>query len=176
MDIDVLQLVYRLWQGAAEFFSNSFFIAAIKFFLFVYIVVLLVDVVILLIIRGLSEDLKKTLFGADRPLLTRSTIIKRWEKILTRLEGDNPSQYKVAVLEADAFADEILSGIGYKGTTMTDRLASIHEGQLESKNIISEAHQIRNRIVHEADLAISLEDAKKCLDAYHAFFEEVELF
>lgn len=175
MNIDSVSLL-GIGQSLVQFFAHSFFIAALKFFLFVYVLVLLVDLVILLILRGVSTDIKKTLFGAERPLIRRSTIVARWEKILFRLTGGNPSQYKVAVLEADAFADEILSGIGYKGATMAEKIESIHDGQLETKSDLAEAHKIRNRIVYETDFAISLEDAQKLLDAYRKFFDEVELF
>lgn len=175
MDVDIISLL-GIGQSIAYFLEHSFFVAAVKFFFFVYVMVLLVDLVILLILRGVSSDIKRTLFGADRPLLSRSKIISRWEKILSRLESGNPSQYKVAVLEADAFADEILSGIGYKGTTMAEKVENIHEGQMETKSDLAEAHQIRNRIIHEADFAISLEDAQKCIDSYKKFFDEVELF
>ncbi len=176
MDIDIFSLMYGIGHGASRFFADSFLIAALKFFLFVYVVVVFIDIVILLILRGVSTDLKKALFGTERPLLSRSNVIKRWEKILARLEGGNPSQYKVAVLEADAFADEMLAGIGYRGATMGEKLDSIHDGQLETKRLLVEAHLIRNRVVHEADFVLSREEAGKCLDAYHAFFTEVELF
>lgn len=176
MDIDSVSLLYGIGQNVAQFFAHSFFISALKFFLFVYVLVLFIDIVILFMLRGVSSDFKKALFGAERPLLSHSTVISRWEKILSRLEEHNPSQYKVAVLEADAFADEILSGIGYRGATMAEKLESIHTGQLETKNELAEAHLIRNRIVHEADFAISREDAQKWLDVYRKFFDEVELF
>lgn len=176
MDIDIFSLLYGIGQNASRFFADSFLVAALKFFLFVYVVVVLVDIIILLVLRGVSADLKKALFGTERPLLSRSNVIKRWEKILARLEGGNPSQYKVAVLEADAFADEILAGIGYKGATMGEKLDSIRVSQMETKSALSEAHFVRNRVVHEADFVLSREEAGKCLDAYHAFFTEVELF
>lgn len=175
MNIDIFSLLYGIGHSVSQFFADSFFIAALKFFLFVYVVVLLIDIILLLILRGVSADLKKALFGTERPLLSRSTVISRWEKIITRLKDANPSQYKVAVLEADAFADEILAGIGYKGVTMGDKLGNIHDGQLETKHLLVEAHLIRNRVVHEADFDLSREEAEKCLDAYHKFFREVEL-
>jgi hypothetical protein len=176
MDIDIISIVFGGGGKAAEFFSSSFFVLALKFFLFVYVMVLLVDIVLLLVLRGLSSDFKKVLFGSDRPLMARSTVIKRWEKILARLEQDNPSQYKVALLEADALADEILSGIGFKGTTMAEKLENIKGGQLETKEGLIEAHAIRNRVVHETDFVLSREEAEKCLDTYKRFFDEVELF
>src|SRR3989344_5240105 len=150
MNIDIFSLLYGIGHSVSKFFADSFLIAALKFFLFVYVVVVLLDIVMLLMLRGLSVDLKNTLFGTSRPLVSRSGVIKRWEKILARLASENPSQHKVAVLEADVFADEILGRIGYKGTTMGEKLEAIHPGQLETRSLLVDAHQLRNRVVHEA--------------------------
>lgn len=176
MEIDIFSILYAASQNLVQFFSNSFLIVAIKFFLFVYVVVLLVDIILLLVLRGVSSDLKKALFGTHRPLLLRSTAISRFEKILDRLKSNNPSQYKVAILEADAFADEILVGSGHKGASMTEKLESIQDGQLETKNLLVEAHRVRNRIVHEVGFSLTREEAEKWVAAYRAFFTEVELF
>lgn len=176
MDIDIFGVLSLIGQNLAQFFSGSFLVAAIKFFLFIYVVVLLIDIILLLVLRGVSTDIKKALFGTHRPLLLRSTAINRFEKSLARLKSGNSSQYKVALLEADAFADEILSDIGYKGATMTEKLESIQDGHLETKNLLVEAHQVRNRIIHEADFTLSREEAEKWVAIYHAFFNEVELF
>jgi hypothetical protein len=37
--------------------------------------------------RGVSGDLRATLHGTDRPLISRNQMIVRWEKIRERLEG-----------------------------------------------------------------------------------------
>ncbi|MDD2766579.1 MAG: hypothetical protein PHH40_02300 [Candidatus Moranbacteria bacterium] len=176
MEIDWLALALDFWKNLNIFLSASIVVKAIKFFLFVYVVVLFADVVMLLILRGVSGDIKKTLFGTTRPLISKSKSIIRWEKILARLGDANPSQYKVAVLEADAFAEEIVSGMGYTGETMADKLASVHPGQIENRERLIDAHQIRNRIIHEADFVMSREEAKSCLESYEAFFREMELF
>lgn len=176
MDVDIFFILSEAWASIRAFFETSFLVAAFKFFIFIYIVVLLVDIAILSYFHGFSDDLKKAVFGTDRPLTSRSKIIARWEKILARLESDNASHYKVAVLEADALADEMLSGIGYQGQTMGEKLESIADGQLETKHELIEAHSIRNRIIHEPDFALSHLDAEKCLAQYQKFFEEVEVF
>ncbi|MBI2439221.1 MAG: hypothetical protein HYV45_01310 [Candidatus Moranbacteria bacterium] len=176
MNVDIFFLLSEFGERAVSFFSNSFFITAIKFFLFVYVMILLADIVMLFLLRGFSSDLKQALFAANRPLLLRSTVITRWEKIRTRLHSDNPSQYKVALLEADAFADEVLAGIGYIGATMGEKIENIVDGQLETKAMLVEAHQIRNRIVREPDFSPSKEEVEKWLEQYKKFFDELELF
>jgi hypothetical protein len=116
-----------------DFFQNSFLFAALRAFLFVYVLVLFVDIVLLLSQRGLSGDLRATLRGTDRPLISRNKMIVRWEKIRERLESGNSSQYKVAILEAEALAEEILTGIGWKGGNMEERLVNITDAQLETR-------------------------------------------
>ncbi|MEO8128671.1 MAG: hypothetical protein ABI822_16335 [Bryobacteraceae bacterium] len=147
-----------------------------RLFLFIYVGVLFVDIVLLLILKGLSSDLKTALYGTERPLASKNTLIKRFEAILARLDTDNPSQYKVALLEADAFADEILDGIGYKGVTMTEKLLQVQGGQLQTKEILAAAHEARNQIVHDPKFILSREEAKQYLEGYRKFFDEVELF
>ncbi|MDO8566148.1 MAG: hypothetical protein Q7S04_03125 [Candidatus Moranbacteria bacterium] len=176
METDIFGAAYIIWQNLAQFFSGSFLVAAIKFFLFIYVTVLFIDIILLLVLRGVSADIKKTLFGTHRPLLLRSTAINRFEKSLARLKSGNPSQYKVALLEVDAFADEVLSDIGYKGATMTEKLESIQDGHLGAKDLLIEAHHVRNRIIHEADFALTYEEAEKWITTYRVFFNEVELF
>ncbi len=176
MEIDITLIMAQVFGGVTAFFSHSFFFAALKFFLFVYIAVLIVDIVLLLMLKGLSSDFKRALYGTERPLVSRGKMITRWEAILARLESHNPSQYKVAVLEADALAHEILTGIGYPGATMTEKLENVKGGQLESKELLISAHEVRNHIVHEADFVLSREEAEQWLNSFKAFFDEVELF
>jgi len=176
MEIDFIALAGDIWKNLNIFLATSIVVKAIKFFLFVYVVVLFADIVMLLILRGVSGNIKQSLFGTTRPLISRSKAIIRWEKILERLKGENPSQYKVALLEADAFAEEILTGMGHTGETMADKFEAIHPGQIESREKLMQAHQIRNRIIHEADFSLTREEAQSYLDFYEAFFREMELF
>jgi hypothetical protein len=159
-----------------DFFQNSFLFAALRAFLFVYVLVLFVDIVLLLSQRGLSGDLRATLRGTDRPLISRNKMIVRWEKIRERLESGNSSQYKVAILEAEALAEEILTGIGWKGGNMEERLVNITDAQLETRPGLLESHQIRNAIILDPRYEISREEAERALEQYRRFFDEVELF
>lgn len=176
MNVDITALLSQGFGAISHFWETSFFVTALKFFLFVYVAVLFIDIVLLFLLRGFSSDVKAALFGTNRPLMARSSAIKRWEKILARLEDNNPSQFKVALLEADAMANEVLDGMGFKGATMGEKMEGIHAGQLENRENLIEAHAVRNHIIHEADFALSREDASEKLDQYKKFFDEVELF
>jgi len=172
----VTQVALMVWSQVAAFFEHSILWLAVKFFLFIYVAVVFADIVLLLMLKGLSADLKSTLYGTDRPLMSKSKLRERWDGIRHRLSGSNPSQYKVAVLEADALADEILDGIGYAGATMADKLQSVQGGQLETKDLLAEAHAVRNQIIHDPRFILTRDAAALHLDSFEKFFDEVELF
>lgn len=177
MDVSLFGFLGEFIGNIKAFLDASFLFAFIKFFLFVYTAVLLVDIVLLFMLRDVYGDLRSTLMGTgNRPIVSRNKIIRRWEAIRRRLESGNPSQYKAAVLEADALADEMLQKMGYKGENMRERLDQIQPYQIESKPDLENAHVLRNRIIHDANYEITEAEAGDALSAYARFFEEIELF
>jgi hypothetical protein len=176
MEVDVTQAMLMLWSETIKFFDQSILWLAVKFFLFVYVAVLFADIVLLLALKGLSSDLKSALYGTERPFVSKSKLRERWDAIRYRLTRSNPSQYKVAILEADALADEILDGIGYAGATMADKLQSVQGGQLETRELLAAAHEVRNQIIHDPHFVLTRDEAMAHLDHFEKFFDEVELF
>lgn len=155
---------------------SSAFFGALTVFLGAYALVVLIDVVLLLFLRDISSDLKKTLYGGKRPMISSSKLMRRWEAVMARLSSGNPSQYKVAVLEADAIAEEMLGGIGYDGANMKERLDAVQPGQIVALEGLRTGHDIRNRIIRDPSFAISREETASILNGYKGFFDELELF
>lgn len=144
-------------------------------FLGVYALVVLADVILLFLLRDVRSDLKKTLYGSTRPMVSQSKFTKRWDAVMARIESRNPSQYKVAVLEADVIAEEMLGGIGYGGSNMKERLEAVQPGQVVSIDRLRSGHEIRNRIIRDPSFALSREEAESVLAGYKSFFDELEL-
>lgn len=166
--IAVASSVWAAFQGSALF-------TVLVWFLGIYGLILLVDVILLVFLRDIPGDLKKTLYGNKRPSVSHSKFSKRWQEISGRLGSGNPSQYKAAILEADAVADEMLQGIGYAGANMSERLAAVGEGHIESADDLREAHAVRNRIIQDSEFSLVHEEAERVIGKYKRFFDELEL-
>ncbi len=158
-----------------DFVRHSFVFGALKVFLFVYVGVLLIDTIMLLMLRGMGGDLKMTLHGTMRPLISRNKMIVRWEKILSRVDTRSLAQCQLAVLEAEALAEEILVDMGWKGPHLEAKLANVTDVQLESRPGLLAAHAVRNAIIQDPHFALSPEDTRVALEHYQRFFQEVEL-
>jgi len=158
---------------------NSNTLLVIKFLLGIYSAVLLVDIVMLLIQRGLAADMRDTLFGMDIPeeLVTKKKQLrKKWDAIKAKLKSDNESDWKVAIIEADNLIDDLLKRLGYKGENMGERLEKIVPGQIENLEGLKAAHDFRNQIIHEEGLKLTQEKAKEILDIYEEFLNSFEVF
>ncbi len=156
--------------------TQSAIFSLIKAFLVIYSLVMIANVVMLLLMRGVTGNLKVQLYGTTRPIIKKSEATKKWESVERRLDSDNASHYKVAILEADHFCDDLLKESGFDGENMSERLANIHPGQLQSYVGLSEAHSIRNRIVNEPTFTLDREQAKDYLEKYKGLLIELELF
>ncbi len=97
----------------------------------------------------------------------------RWLKIIDHINSKNPSDWRLAILEADIVLDEMLSKMGYQGETVSDKLKAIDQGEFTSINSAWEAHKIRNAIAHEgSDFLISEREAKRIVGLYETVFKE----
>lgn len=168
----IIGIAGLFWGGIQK--SALFFLGTL--FLKIYGIVVFLDVVMLLFMHDIRSNLQIQKFGTRRPLISPSKLLKRWEAIKARMESGNPSYYKAAILEADAFADEMLGEIGYEGGDVGERLGSMLPDQLLSAERLREAHKVRNRIIREPDFPLSKEEAEKFLAFYESLFKELELF
>lgn len=160
-----------------NFYHSSFF-SAVKFFLGIYSIVLLADIVLVLVAqvknKDLISDIRTTFMGTALPISAKNKLLKRWEEIQRRLELGNISQYKVAVLEADSIANEILGVAGYKGENLGEKLEAATHGQLSKPDELREAHDIRNRIIHERDFHVDRQLAESTVKIYENLLKELE--
>jgi hypothetical protein len=147
----------------------------IKIVLGIYLAVIFIDIILLLILRDVPANLRVGMKGMNLPTTSKNKMQKRWDKVMDRLKNGNPSQYKVAIIEADAIADEILDGIGYKGANMGEKLEQVGAAHLDDHlEALKGAHEIRNRIVHEIDFDVDERMATAVIGVYENFLKYLD--
>lgn len=176
MDFSLVDAEFALavFINIVKAFYHSWFMLGVKIFLGVYTVVLFIDIVLLMMMRGIGSNIRTGLRGSDIPLVSPSKMLKRWNKVKLRLHTESETQFKVAILEADAIADEILKGIGYEGINMGERLAQIKPAQLDGLEELVNAHKVRNHIVHDPNFTVGKETANEVIEVYENFLKYLE--
>lgn len=101
---------------------------------------------------------------------------KRVEDMLEHSNSDNPTDWKLAIIEADIILDELLKEAGYGGISLGERLRSISPTQLQSLDDAWQAHKVRNQIAHGgADFILTHRLAQDTIKQYRRVFYELGL-
>jgi len=164
-------------EWLAAFYHSGFFLL-IRILLGIYTAVLFVDIVLILIQRGVGANLREFTTGMDVPLeLTKRKKGTRtkWLEIRKRLESGNENEYKVAVIEADQFIGDIIGRMGYSGDNFGEILENIHEGQIENVEGMRMAHETRNKIIHDERFILTLEEAREALGQFEEFLKSYQV-
>jgi ABC-type glycerol-3-phosphate transport system permease component len=106
---------------------------------------------------------------------TPTTRVSRWDEIKKRMDSENFTEWRMAIIEADSLLDEIIKKIGYKGENFGERLKSIEPSDFDNIQNVWEAHKIRNRIVHDVDkFVLTKEEVKETLEKYEKALKELK--
>lgn len=99
----------------------------------------------------------------------------KWRMVLKHMSSKNPSDWKIALIEADTILDALVERAGFPGATLGERLKNADRGVFRSLDFAWEAHKVRNRIAHEgSNFILSERDAKKAISEYEEVFREFD--
>ena len=98
---------------------------------------------------------------------------QRWADIEKRLEISNPSEWRVAIIEADILLGEVLDGAGYVGATIGEQLKSANPNNFGTVEVAWQAHRVRNEIAHaSSDFVLTHKLARETITQYKRVFNE----
>jgi hypothetical protein len=97
----------------------------------------------------------------------------RWREIEAKADDALPDAAKLAIIEADKFVDDLLKKMGLPGEHMADRLDNLADNEMRSIQKLWDAHRLRNNIVHTPGFKVSSQEARKAMEGYRAFLEEL---
>lgn len=131
--------------------------------------------------RELREDERKRISQAIADSLFKKkqkerSVDPRWHYVLSLVESLNPSDWRVAVLEADSMLEEFLRDKDLAGETLAELLKDAQGSGYQYIDDAWKAHIIRNQIAHEgSDFAFNQNEARRAIKMYENFFEELEV-
>lgn len=99
----------------------------------------------------------------------------RWERVEEHMRSQNPSDWKMAILDADNILDEIVERMGYRGETLGERMKMIEPSDFPYLDDAWRAHKTRNDIAHQggADDVLTRSLAEGTINIYHRIFKEL---
>lgn len=99
---------------------------------------------------------------------------QRWEEVLRLIESNNETDWRMAILEADAMLEDMTISMNLPGETLGERLKSVGPGDWLTLQQAWEAHKVRNHIAHQGSKYTlthkkALETIKMFEEVFHEF-------
>lgn len=153
---------------AATFFSIVFFGTII----YINILMFRINRPLKTVLETVEEAVEQN-FGKI-PASMKTDISAKWQSVLDKAASPNPSDWKLAVLEADSIMDDLLKRIGLQGETMGERLKQLDRSKLSAIDELWEAHKIRNLIAHDPNRAVSRQEIDRAVDGFEKALDELD--
>ena len=147
----------------------------VKYFCIFFTAILLVAFILVLARYNIRGAARMTFQGADVPKSSPSKVQKIWQDILKRLDSKNSEAYKLAVVEADKFFNEMLEMLGYKGKDFEERMERIATNGISNSENIYQAHEIAEKIIKDSKFELSLEKTKNILENFEKALKEINV-
>ena len=174
--IDYKEYVGFLSATISEFFDspafvNSFWIfkivmAAFSLLFFVFTVVLIVKLKAAQNESNLPQKTPKT-------AVNKEELTEKWSIIAGKSKSLKTGDWKLAIIEADKFLDDLLKRLGYEGESMGDRLKKLDSKKIANIDQIWQAHKIRNDIVHHPEYEPSKGEIDFALGTYERALQDL---
>ena len=97
----------------------------------------------------------------------------KWTEVERKINSDDETQWKFAIIEADSILDDTLLSLGYSGENMGERLKNIRPGQLPHLDDVWRVHKVRNFIAHDPSYHVKHETARRAIEIYRRIFKEL---
>ncbi|OGN04434.1 MAG: hypothetical protein A2831_01040 [Candidatus Yanofskybacteria bacterium RIFCSPHIGHO2_01_FULL_44_17] len=121
----------------------------------------------------LKEAIDGAVEGLTPPAEAVTAYDNRWQEIRRHVDSFVDAEWKLAIVEADKFVDDILKTAGFAGESMGERLMMIKPDQIANIQYLWDAHKIRNLLVHDANFRLTHQQALFAINAFESVLKEL---
>lgn len=100
----------------------------------------------------------------------------KWSRIFELGNSNSPSDWRLAILEADILLEEALRAAGFMGESIGEILKSLERSDLLTLENAWEAHKVRNRIAHSGQgYDLTERETRRVLSLFESVFRELRV-
>lgn len=168
-----MDIAFSFFQAFWEHFSHSWVWVVVRFVLVVYVAVLIIDIILLFVLRGIKGEINMDTYGASN-VLNPAVVRRRWQKVLRFLKSGGVHEWKMAIVEADDLVKDILEVTGYEGGYLSDQITQFPPVWKEDGEKLADAHAVRMAVVKDATYILTEEETRRVLTIYGGFLHKMD--
>lgn len=99
---------------------------------------------------------------------------KRWESIQLHFQSQNPAEWRMAIIDADAMLEDAITKMGYNGSSFGEKLKSMNKSHFPHLDAAWYVHKVRNNLAHQGtQYHLSDREAYQVFKTYEQIFYEI---
>ncbi|MEA1937172.1 MAG: hypothetical protein U9N04_03615 [Patescibacteria group bacterium] len=154
----------------------SYLLSAVKYFLMFYTAILFAAIVLILIrtqgsfkIR-IKEAVEEAMEVGKLP---KTKTQEKIEAISSAIESNKPEDYEKAVVLAGELLDRVLKAANFSGDTLKKRVGKVSANQLNFKEDIIWACELKEKILTDEEFKTDYEEAKRAVYIFQRALKEI---
>ena len=167
-----------LWERFATYFMTHIMPVVLILGIFVVTISIIGIIYNLREIKKIVEE-EKVIYGAvsDSTATEEAYMANtKWEGVVKHINSASPSDWKLAIIEADIMLDDLLKASGYHGDSLGEMLKAVEKSDFLTIESAWEAHKVRNQIAHQGEsFLINEREAKRVIALYEGVFREFKI-
>ncbi len=110
-------------------------------------------------------------FNINHPKETKEQ--ERWNFIKSQFQSKNPMEWRIAIIDADAMLEDLITELGYVGDGFAEKLKSMSIEDFQYIDAAWRVHKLRNILVHQGtSYHLSDREAYQTFQVYDQIFND----
>lgn len=123
------------------------------------------------ITREKKREKRENHFNIATDKLTQ--VEKRWVDIKSHFQSKNPTDWRMAIIDADTMLESLINSLGYIAPTLGEKLKLINSLNFPSIDAAWRVHKLRNTLAHQGtNYNLSEREAYQAFKTYEQIFYE----
>lgn len=99
--------------------------------------------------------------------------IQRWQAITAMFQSNDPTAWRMAIIDADAMMEDLCTSLGFEGQNFGDKLKSMQQARVPWVQSAWDVHILRNKLAHEGSrYPLNNREAYQAFKVYESIFYE----
>lgn len=175
---DITTQLAQIYDGSFNFLKDSNFQGLVVDLKTIATIasVILVAILVWIVVKSAAlhkNKIAEIVHEFNPPTEAKTAYDNRWDEIKRHANSFVEAEWKLAVVEADKFVDDVLKTAGFAGESMGERLMLIKPDQIINLQYLWDAHKLRNLLVHDPHFRLTHQQALFAINAFESVLSEL---
>lgn len=123
-------------------------------------------------VNDINAAKRKDHFSLSKKETNYSPVLDRWNSIAHMFKSQDPTAWRMAVIDADAMLEDLVTQMGFQGQHFGEKLRQMQQSDVPWVQSAWDVHLLRNKLAHEGSrYPLNNREAYQAFKVYESIFQ-----